>query len=290
LYDLNSEGEKMTGIRRSKKPYIIPSQPQVLIEVVKLLDSNKATVDRLVLIIKKDISLYSAVLATANTPVFGGKGGISTLKEALMRIGFNKMLTILRLLSLKNSFSKELDLDNFWESATEVAELTASIAKRICSESADEAYSLGMMHNCGIPMMLETVKDYQLFIDGIDTGMVNNWLNAENDIFGMNHIQISYEIAERWLMPDNVCNAIILQATRTKNLGLNNSDNESVKLLLCALILAKDISSAYRSHWHISENEQKDSELALILAYVGISETDYTDMREEYLQNLADKN
>ncbi|NRA19590.1 MAG: HDOD domain-containing protein [Oceanospirillaceae bacterium] len=280
----------MTDMRKQKKPYIIPSQPQVLLEVVKLLGSNDATVDRLVAIMMKDVSLYTACIASANTPVFGGKGRVSSLKEALMRIGFNKMLTILRLLSLKNSFSKTLDLEKFWETATEVAELTVSISKKISSGSPDEAYSLGMMHNCGIPMMLEAVDGYQLFIDGIDTCIVNTWLEAESDIFGMTHIQISYEISERWLMPKNVTNAIILQATSIKNLGLESSDNESVKLLLCSLILAKDISNAYRSHWHVSEAQQNHSELGLILAFVGISETDYTDMREEYLQNLAVKN
>ena len=121
----------MTDMRKQKKPYIIPSQPQVLLEVVKLLGSNDATVDRLVAIMMKDVSLYTACIASANTPVFGGKGRVSSLKEALMRIGFNKMLTILRLLSLKNSFSKTLDLEKFWETATEVAELTVSISKKI---------------------------------------------------------------------------------------------------------------------------------------------------------------
>ena len=279
----------MNEMRKPKKPYIIPSQPEVLIEVVKLLDSNEATADSLVTIIKKDISLYSAVLATANTPVFGGKGRVSTLKEALMRIGFNKMLTILRLLSLKNSFSQALDLDVFWEIAAEVAELTVSIAKRVSAGSSDEAFSLGMMHNCGIPMMLEAVKDYQLFIDGIDIGRVNAWLDAENDIFGMNHIQLSYEISERWFMPKNVSNAIILQASPIKKLGLESSENEPVKLLLCSLLLAKDISNASRSQSSVAEGQYDQNEVELVLDYVGLSETDFADMREEYLQNLADR-
>jgi len=277
----------MIEMRKRKKPYIIPSQPQALIDVIRVLDSKNASVDRLVPIIKKDISLYSAVLATANTPVFGGRGRVTSLKEALLRIGFNKMLTILRLISLKNSFSQELDLKIFWETATQVADLTVSISKLISNASADDAYSLGMMHNCGIPMMLEAVNHYPQFIDEIDTAVLDTWLDAENDSFGMNHIQISYEIAERWLMPKNVSHAIILQATRIRDLELKSSDNESVKLLLCALILAKDISSAYRQHWHICETGEISSQLIPVLAFAGISETDYAELREEYHQKLS---
>jgi HD-like signal output (HDOD) protein len=278
----------MTETRKRKKPYIIPAQPQVLIEVVQLLDSQNATVDRLVTIIKKDISLYSALLATANTPVFGGSGRVSSLKEAIMRVGFNKMLTILRLLSLKNSFSKSLDLDSFWETATEVAELTANISQQISSGMTDDAYSLGMMHNCGIPMMMESIKGYQVFIDTVDTATISNWLDAENEVFGMNHIQISYEISDRWLMPDIVSDAIIMQSKKLTDLQLTCSDNESVKLLLCSLILAKDISLSYGAHWHITDDQDLYA-LKPILSFVGISETDYLDIREEHAQALEAK-
>jgi HD-like signal output (HDOD) protein len=200
------------------------------------------------------------------------------------------MLTILRLLSLKNSFSKSLDLESYWETATEVAELTASVSKEISSGITDDAYSLGMMHNCGIPMMMEAIKGYQVFIDTVDTSTIFKWLDAENEVFGMNHIQISYEISTRWLMPKNVTDAILLQSRKIKDLDLVKHDNESVNFLLCSLILAKDISTAYSSHWNINDAQHDLSELKPILSFVGISETDYLDMREEHIQRLSAKN
>ena len=269
-----------------KKPYIIPARPQVLVKIIKLLDAEDIDIDEIVRVLRKDVSLYSAVLATANTPAFGGTGKVTSLSEALMRIGFSKMLTILRLLALKNSFSKASNLEAFWDTATEVAQLTMSIMKRVSKKHLDDAYSLGMMHNCGIPMMMETIQEYQQFIDGIDTGLVNTWLDAENDIFGMNHFQVGYEISKRWLMPSNVTEAIILQATDIENLGLDNSENESVKLLLCSLLMAKDISSIYRRLWRVGDEQQGHNKLEPILAYVGISETDYQDMRETFLERL----
>jgi HD-like signal output (HDOD) protein len=272
-----------------KKPYVIPAQPKVLINVIKLLDADDINIDSVVSEIRKDVSLYSAVLATSNTPAFGGSGKTKSLKDAVMRIGFNKMLTILRLLALKNAFSKVKNLDAFWDTATEVAELTMSIAKKFSNEDVDEAYSLGMMHNCGIPMMLEAVKDYQVFLDGIDTGLVNSWLDSENDIFGMNHIQISHKISQRWLMPENVTSAIILQRKKITDLDLSNRSNESVNFLLCSLLLAKDISSAYRNYWDVSDTSQQHKHIRPVLDFVGISETDYGDMREEYLLHLGTK-
>lgn len=276
----------MTKVRNLKRPYIIPSRPQVLVNIIKLLDAEDIDIDEVVSVLRKDVSLYSAVLATANTPAFGGSGKVTSLNEALMRIGFSKMLTILRLLALRNSFSKANNLEAFWDTATEVAQLTMSIMKKVSNKNLDDAYSLGMMHNCGIPMMVETIKEYQQFIDGIDTGLVNTWLDAENDIFGMNHFQVGYEISKRWLMPANVSEAIILQATDIKKLGLESSDNESVKLLLCSLLMAKDISSIYRRFWRVGDEVQEQCKLEPVLAFVGISETDYQDMRETFLEGL----
>ena len=276
----------MTKTLNLKRPYIIPARPQVLVDIIKLLDAGDVDIDEVVSVLRKDVSLYSAVLATSNTPAFGGSGKVSSLNEALMRIGFSKMLTILRMLALRNSFSKANNLEAFWNTATEVAQLTMSIMKKVSKKNLDDAYSLGMMHNCGIPMMIETIKEYQQFIDGVDTGLVNTWLDAENDIFGMNHFQVGYEISKRWLMPENVTQALILQATNIKELGLENSDNEVVKLLLCSLLMAKDISSIYRRFWRVGDEPQEHCKLEPVLAFVGISETDYQDMRETYLEGL----
>ncbi|MFY0641488.1 MAG: HDOD domain-containing protein [Bermanella sp.] len=45
-------------------------------------------------------------------------------------------------------------LDRFWDAATKVASLCSYLAVRLTTISQDKAYSIGMLHDIGIPIML----------------------------------------------------------------------------------------------------------------------------------------
>lgn len=272
----------------SNKPYIIPSRPKVLIKIIKLLDAKEIDIDKVVSVLRKDVSLYSAVLATANTAAFNGGNKISSIGQAVMRIGFSKMLTILRLLALKNSLSKVGNLERFWDSSTEIAELTMSITKKVSNENIEEAYSLGMMHNCGIPMLMEAISGYRNFLTTIDTNNIVSWINMEKEVFNVNHLQVGAEISRRWLMPQIVTDTIMLQSKSIKELEIGKNTNEHTKLLLCSLFLAKEISNTYRRYWRIraAQPVKGIQKLLPALSFIGISETDYLEIRDVYLDRL----
>ncbi|EPJ44826.1 MAG: hypothetical protein OFPI_38810 [Osedax symbiont Rs2] len=270
----------------SGKPYIIPARPEVLTSVINLLQATEIDVDAVVTQLHKDVSLYSAVLATANTPLFSSGAKVTALKQAVMRLGFSKMLTILRIIALKTALSKAGRLERFWDAATETAQLTVKISKIVSKESVEDAYSLGMMHNCGIPLMMEAIAQYRGFLMNCDAKDIQPLLLREKELFGFHHFQVSTEIARRWLMPENVIQAIRLQGSPIDAAGLGNSDNESVKFIFCSLLLAKDISSSYRHYWRIENQQQNVSNLRPVLDFVGLSETDYLDIRESALQDM----
>ncbi|MCJ8339573.1 MAG: HDOD domain-containing protein [Pseudomonadales bacterium] len=273
----------------SGKPYVIPARPEVLIRVIKLLQATEIDVDVVVAQLQKDVSLYSAVLATANTPLFSSGVKVTSLKQAVMRLGLSKMLTIFRIIALKTALSKAGRLERFWDAATEIAQLTVKISKMVSKESVEDAYSLGMMHNCGIPLMMEAIGEYRGFLINCDAKEIQPLLFREKELFGFHHFQVSTEIARRWLMPDNVIQAIRLQGSPIDAVGLQNSDNESSKLIFCSLLLAKDISASYRHYWRIENQQQSVSSLRPVLDFVGLSETDYLDIRESTLQEMEAK-
>jgi len=270
----------------SGKPYVIPARPEVLIRVIHLLKGTEIDVDVVVAQLQKDVSLYSAVLATANTPVFSSGGKVTSLKQAVMRLGFNKMLTILRIIALKSALSKAGRLERFWDAATEIAQLSVKITKIVSKESIEDAYSLGMMHNCGIALMMEAINEYRDFLINCDAKNIQPLLLLEQQRFGFHHFQVSTEIARRWLMPKNVIQAIAMQGAPMHTLGLENSDDESSKFIFCSLILAKDISSSYRHYWRIENQQQSVCSLKPVLDFVGLSETDYLDIRESTLEDM----
>lgn len=270
----------------SGKPYIIPPRPETLKKVIDALSKKEVDIDEVVSILQKDVSLFAAVIATANTPLFSSGGQTSNLKQSVMRLGFSKMVTILRIVALKTALSKVGRLDNYWSTATEIARLTVQIMQRVSSNSIEEAYSLGMMHNCGITLMMEAIPEYRQFIEHSDANDLGKLIDLEKKHYRINHFQVSTEIAKRWLMPESVIQAIRLQSGGLEQAALDNHHNEDIKMLYCALVLAKDISLSYHNYWRLGEQIHPLETLEPALHFIGLSETDYLDLRESCLQAL----
>ena len=230
--------------------------------------------------------MYCVVLATADTPLFSSGAKVTSLKQAVIRLGLSKMLTISRIIALKTALSKAGRLERFWHAATELAQLTVKISKIVSKVSVEDAYSLGVMHSCGTPLMIEAMGDYRGFLANSDAKDIQTLLLREEELFGFHHFQVSTEIASRWLMAENVIQAIRLQGTPIHAAGLENSDNEPIKLIFCSLLLARDISASYRHDWQIENQQQSVSSLRPILDFVGLSETDYLDIGESTLQDM----
>ncbi|MGB1239332.1 MAG: HDOD domain-containing protein [Pseudomonadales bacterium] len=273
--------------KAAPKPYVIPSRPEVLIYITDLLQAPEIDVDEVVRTLRQDVSLYSAVIATANTPTFRGKRAISTLNEAVVRLGLKTLFTIVRLAALKNSLSKAGNLERFWDCSTEVANLTVHFAKLSSTESEEDAFSLGMMHNCGIPLLMEAIPNYREFLKNTDTNDLQSLLNEEKALYGSNQFKVSAEIAKRWLLPELVIKAILLQSLTPEQLVNTKAACESSKLLACSLILAKDVSQMFRHYWRIENTQQSMGNLKPLLHFVGIPETDYIDMREDLITLMA---
>ena len=268
------------------KPYVIPGKPEVLIEVTHLLKAEQVDVDRIVDTLRKDVSLYTAVIATANNPMFRGKREINSLNEAVVRLGLKTLFTIIRLVALKNSISKVDRLERFWDCASEIANLTVFFARRVSNENEEDAFTLGMLHNCGIPLLMESAPGYRDFLKNTPVESITRFLALEKAQYGYHHFQLSYQIAKRWQFPESVIQAIALQGKETNTISRIKNASESSKLLACCLILAKDVSQNYRHYWRIENTQQKQDNLRPVLDYVGIPDTDYIDLREDLITHL----
>ncbi|RDE25232.1 HDOD domain-containing protein [Motiliproteus coralliicola] len=269
------------------KPYLIPPRPEVLLTLTRLVKAEEPDFDTIVETIKTDVSIYTVVLSMANSPRYAGVQKFTSLHQVVMRLGLKRLYSLIELIVLKKSLSKAGRLERFWDSAIEVAELSAMLAPRVSSEDPDTAYTVGMLHDCGIPLMIESYPDYREFLGAIEGQQVAALSLQENERYGVDHFSIGAEIAETWGMPDRVCQAIRLQLQYpTVLLDASDHSNDSSKTLLCLIMLAKNISERYRRYWRLSSSSPDISDLLPTLTYLGLSDLDYIDLRDHCLDQL----
>lgn len=275
------------------KPYVIPARPESLIAMVELMKSGDPDAQEIAGVLKQDVYLHSGVLSAVNAPHMGISKKITDLSHAITLLGLDKLFAIVRLAALKNGLSKTERLDRFWDSATEVAELSANLAGRLSDVDSHTAYTLGMMHDCGIPMMLEQWSEYKPFLREINGDNLATMGDAELQRFGVNHFELGAEIAKEWYMPEEVCAAIRYQSEYEKVIAGEIECSEDSRTLIVILALAKDISRVHRRFWRIYDTADSLPGLSGILDYLGVPEIEYLDLRDDFLgsmvQDITDK-
>lgn len=269
------------------KPYLIPPRPETLITLSSLLKQNEPDLDAIVSLIKADVSLFTVVMSTANSPVFSGASKFKTLHQAVMRLGLKRLYTLTELILLRKSLSKVGRLDRFWDTALEVAELAAELAPKLSKENPDQAYALGMLHDCGVSLMMENFPDYREFLNS-NEGLNHSALSMkEIELFGVDHFTVGAEIAESWQMPKDICDAIRLQLNYpAESLTQLDDAGDSSKMLFCLVFIAKTISDRYRRFWRLGSPRSENYELKGVLEYLGLPDMDYLDIRDDYLAEL----
>lgn len=260
----------------------IPPQPQIMVDIemeMAMPDFDLAAVAQLV---SRDVGLSGAVLKTVNSSFFGLKNRISSVHQAISLLGIQSLVSIINALSIRSALSDDqiVALNSFWDLSEEVASAAALIAKRVISQPAEEAYTLGLFHNAAIPLMMQRFDGYQSVINQGYAREDGDVVAAELEQLQTNHALVGYYIARTWKLPAHLCDAIA-EHHHCRELFQDGSLQESAKTnLLAVLKLAEHLCGVYRGLGDAATDHEFDQLRHPILTYLGLTEID--------LHNLAD--
>lgn len=254
----------------------IPPQPQVMVDLQMEQSQSDISIQRISELISGDVGLSGSILKIINSPFYGLSNKITSIQQACNLLGINSVINIVNALSIRGELSDEniIQLNQFWDSAIDIAMASTLIAKRI-GTVADEAYTFGLFHNCGIPLMMLRFDDYnQTLCDSY--AMTNpRIIDLENEKHKTNHAVVGYYIARSWHLPDYMCDAIAEHHSTEELFKNENEEDVGKKTLIAILKMAEHICGNYR----ILGNQDQDHEWQRIeldvLNYVGFSLDDF---------------
>lgn len=136
----------------------LPTLPEVMIKVQALISSDEGDASTLADIVKQDPSLTTTVLKTANSAYYNiANRRISSISEAIARIGFNEVLKIALAMSVVQQFSNTKSMIGykaFWRHSLTAANMTLIIADAMRHESLEkyrqDLFLAGLLHDIGI--------------------------------------------------------------------------------------------------------------------------------------------
>jgi len=139
---------------------LLPPLPGVAAEVMASSLDDDADTARLAQLIQTDQGLAGHVLRVVNSPAMRAATEIVALRQAIARLGMNRIREIAIAASLSGTLFKQpvyqAESMRAWKNAL-CAGLWAKEVARACRKNTEMAYLCGLLHNIGTPVVLHAL-------------------------------------------------------------------------------------------------------------------------------------
>lgn len=180
----------------------IPPRPQALMKIATEAKQPEPNIKIIADAIIEDTAISAAVLQVVNSVAFARAKRLDSIHQAVMTLGMKRIFPLVKAVALKSALPENADLNEFWQSSSMVASACTLYANLLHkSELADNAYMLGLFHNAGVPIMLQSFNDYHdILIKGINEGW-EDISELERSKYHTSHTTLGALLAQQWKLP-----------------------------------------------------------------------------------------
>ncbi|AIB39142.1 hypothetical protein PS706_05680 [Pseudomonas fluorescens] len=270
-------------IQQALQGISVPPQPQIMVDLQMEQYMPDPDLEVIARLISQDPGLSGALLKIVNSSYFGLSNKIASIQRAVNLLGSRSIINLINALSIKGEMSDDtiVTLNRFWDTAQDVAMTCLTLAKRTGAQAVDEAYALGLFHDCGVPLMLKRFPNYMSVLEQAyaNAGPDSRVVDTENNAFNTNHAVVGYYTAKSWRLPEHVTDAIANHHNALAVFSDESSRNSQLKNLLAILKMAEHICSSYRVLGNQAVDHEWNAIGHLVLDYVGLSDYDFESMK-----------
>ncbi|MEO3715205.1 MULTISPECIES: HDOD domain-containing protein [Roseateles] len=181
----------------------IPTQPEVLVKLSLLMAADDIDLLAVSALVETDMALAAAVLKAVNSSLYGLRGRVQTVHQALTYLGMREVAAITFEMGLRAAFPPAPELDPVWARASQRGLLMGRMGQMLGVDPW-AAHSAGLFEECGkavlyrhapahYPAMLRATQE--------DAELVK----LEHTAFGVSHDALGAALCESWgLAPASV--------------------------------------------------------------------------------------
>lgn len=199
--------EKLLQIARS-----LPADLDVLSKLGAMLQDANSELDAIATLLRRDVALAARIVRISNSSMFGGGGQVSSIEEAVNRVGFSEILKLVG--TATASRFTEHALEGYGISALKLRNnmLYGAFACEALAGAAGidarVAYTAGLLRPLGL-MVLERaargqIAPQQRYVPA-QWPTYSAW---EGSIFGVDNCEVAALILDEWRFPAELSDAI----------------------------------------------------------------------------------
>jgi HD-like signal output (HDOD) protein len=174
----------------------IPAQPESLVRLSLLLTDETVNLQAVSALISADMALAAAVLKAVNSSLYGLRGRVQSVQQAITHLGTREVASVTFAMGLKAVFPPAPELDPLWERASARGLLMGRIGQQIGVDPW-AAHSAGLFEECGKAVLFRHASDrYRAVLSGATDDQ--ELLLREHAEFGVSHDALGAALCESW--------------------------------------------------------------------------------------------
>ena len=190
----------------------LPAFPATVHKVTSLINNPDSSLSELVDVIRLDQAITANILRMCNSAYFGLRHKVDNVHDAIMYLGKQNVVRAVMAAGTSRFFKDtpgyEAEAKDLWEHAVGTALMSQILAKKILKREDQQLFTAALLHDIGKIILGEFVSEkYHEIKSGMSLRPCS-FLEAEEDVLGMNHAEIGGVITAAWHFPQDIQHAI----------------------------------------------------------------------------------
>jgi len=174
----------------------IPAQPDALVKLSLLLADEEVNLQAASALIETDMALAAAVLKAVNSSLYGLKGRVQSVQQAITYLGMREVAAVTFEMGLRAAFPPAAELEPLWQRAGRRGWIMGRLGGQL-SVDAWAAHSAGLFEECGKAVLFRHARAHygsMLRAAQSDTELCQ----LEHTGFGVSHDALGAALCESW--------------------------------------------------------------------------------------------
>lgn len=197
-------------VASANKLYTIPD---ICLSLNELVNKPNCSIEDIAQVVRYDPALSVRVLKIANSALYSGKGSISDIEQAIMKIGTDELCNIAiatsAALMFKGAGETRINLTDYWEHSVYTAVLAKQINKKCKLNPTGLMFITGLLHNIGFLVVLERLPYFPVDLNDV-IGIDKKGERFENAKLGFSFRDVSSQLLRCWNLSEEISRAISL--------------------------------------------------------------------------------
>ena len=188
----------------------IASLSHLMSDIIEIINCNQTNAQDLTKYIQRDPALSARVLKEANSIHNYSTKKINNIVEAVIWLGFDTIKELTLSQRTVEAFDSKQQKDNYfsrnqlWKHSVAVATMAKLIMRMEFAESGDFIYVAGLLHDFGLLIIDQVFPKKLIKILELMNKKNTHILNATEEVFGFNYLELTSLLIENWNFPDEL--------------------------------------------------------------------------------------